>query len=222
MTTRSTLLLAVLVSLAANTSAAAGCAVSLVQAAGRHGVPPDLMLALGHAESGWKAFAINSAGVPHFPETAGAAAELVRREQARGVDSIDVGCGQINLRWHADAFDDLEQAFDPERNAEYAARFLADLHARHGDWRTAVARYHSDDPVRQRAYVERVYQRLLTLQDGAPPDYFSPRAAVPVDAPIAEEPDVRTISPRIVGVSPGRSGHAGGRVIRVPGAPQNP
>ena len=203
--------------------ARAGCVASLVQAATRHGVPPDLMLALGHAESGWKAFAINSAGTSHFPDTAAEAVALVQSEQARGIESIDVGCGQINLRWHADAFADLSEAFDPDRNAEYAARFLAELNQAHGDWTTAVARYHSSDPEAQRTYLDRVHQRLTVLQDGAPPDYFRAGSAVPevprMSEAVPEEPAARVVSPRIVTVTPSTRDDAEGRVIRLP-APQ--
>lgn len=214
-------ILALLLSLAAASPAAAGCVSSLVQAAARHGVPPDLMLALGHAESGWKAYAVNSAGTSHFPQTAAAAVALVRGEQARGVTSIDVGCGQINLRWHADAFGDLVDAFDPERNAEYAARFLAELEATHGDWPTAVAHYHSNDRQAQQAYLDRVYQRLAILQDGAPADYFSAEAvaasALPQGEPAAPgEAATRSVQPRVIDVRPAQRGDAGGRVILIP------
>ena len=51
----------------------------------------------------------------------------VRAMQANGVRSIDVGCGQINLMYHPDAFPNLELAFDPQANAAYAARFLKAL-----------------------------------------------------------------------------------------------
>ena len=220
MRTAAILILALGALMATAGPAAAGCVASLVQAAARHGVPADLMLALGHAESGWKAYAVNSAGTSHFPATEAEAIALVMREQARGIDSIDVGCGQINLRWHADAFADLSEAFDPERNAEYAARFLAELNAAHGDWMTAVARYHSSNPEAQRVYLDRVYQRLTILQDGAPPDYFRARPAVAEPRREPEEsvdpPAGRTVRPRIVGVSPGQGGDAGGRVIRLP------
>ena len=202
------------------TSAVAGCVASLVQAATRHGVPPDLMLALGHAESGWRAFAVNSAGASHFPDTAAEAVALVRSEQARGIESIDVGCGQINLRWHADAFANLADAFDPDRNAEYAARFLAELNAAHGDWMTAVARYHSSDPEAQRTYLDRVRQRLTVLQDGAPPDYFRAGSAPPevprVSEVPQEDPAARIVRPRIVTVTPSAGDDADGRVIRLP------
>ena len=216
-----TFISALLVASALAGPAAAGCVASLVQAAARHGVPADLMLALGHAESGWKAFAVNSAGASHFPETEAEAVALVRSEQARGIVSIDVGCGQINLRWHADAFADLSEAFDPEFNAEYAARFLAELKAAHGDWTTAVAHYHSSDPEAQQIYLDRIQQRLAVLQDGAPPDYFQPRRVVTVPAPSVEaapdDPAARTIRPRIVGVARELGDDAEGRVIRLPG-----
>ncbi len=38
----------------------------------------------------------------------------------RGVQSIDVGCFQINMYYHPGAFATLEQAFDPRANAAYA------------------------------------------------------------------------------------------------------
>ena len=46
--------------------------------------------------------------------------------------SIDIGCAQVNLMHHPDAFASLEQAFDPMANADYAARFLKQLHDTHG------------------------------------------------------------------------------------------
>ena len=67
-----------------------------------------------------------------------------------------MGCYQISLLYHPQAFDSLEQAFDPVANAEYAARFLAALKSRTGSWSAAVAAYHSTDPLRGGPYRERV------------------------------------------------------------------
>jgi hypothetical protein len=63
-----------------------------------------------------------------------------------GSHNIDVGCFQINLAMHRSAFTDLQQAFDPVANADYAARFLVELHAHLGNWNDAVAAYHSAQP----------------------------------------------------------------------------
>ena len=37
---------------------------------------------------------------------------------------------QVNLGYHPDAFEDLEQAFDPTYNVAYAASFLVELRGR--------------------------------------------------------------------------------------------
>lgn len=91
----------------------------------------------------------------HYPSKFAAIAE-VKRLLAQGRTNIDVGCMQINLRYHSTGFTDLKDAFDPEKNAEYAARFLAELKERHGNWRAAVEHYHSSNPVRGKNYRETV------------------------------------------------------------------
>jgi hypothetical protein len=72
------------------------------------------------------------------------------------VRSIDVGCMQVNLRHHPNAFASLEEAFDPAANARYAARFLTELHATRNDWLRAAAHYHSHTPQFADAYRARV------------------------------------------------------------------
>lgn len=52
------------------------------------------------------------------------AVRAVKKLQAQGVKSIDVGCMQINLAYHGDAFDSIEDALDPETNVTYGAKFL--------------------------------------------------------------------------------------------------
>ncbi len=80
----------------------------------------------------------------------------VRAMQARGIQSIDVGCGQINLMHHPNAFPSLEVAFDPVANAAYAAQFLKQLFAQTGDWNKATAMYHSATPEIGAEYQQRV------------------------------------------------------------------
>jgi len=73
-----------------------------------------------------------------------------------GVENIDVGCMQINLRYHGRAFANLDEAFDPAANADYAARFLKELKTRTRSWTGAAAQYHSADPVKNRPYKRKV------------------------------------------------------------------
>jgi hypothetical protein len=88
--------------------------------------------------------------------------------QAQGVRSIDVGCMQINLLHHPDAFASLDEAFDPAANAAYAVRFLKALYNQSRDWPTAVATYHSNTPDIAADYQRRV---LAVWQGGAAPTH---------------------------------------------------
>jgi hypothetical protein len=99
---------------------------------------------------------VDAEGQGAFYETKALAISAVRALQARGVRSIDVGCMQVNLMHHPDAFNSLEQAFDPMANADYAARFLVDLHGQAGAWPKATAMYHSATPDLGAAYEQKV------------------------------------------------------------------
>jgi hypothetical protein len=95
---------------------------------------------------------INAEGAGQFFATKEQAIAGVKALQARGVQSIDVGCMQVNLMYHPNAFRSLEEAFDPLLNATYATRFLNNLYAASMDWATAIAAYHSETPVLGAAY----------------------------------------------------------------------
>ncbi|MBV9734923.1 MAG: murein transglycosylase [Acidisphaera sp.] len=126
------------------------------------GLPGGLLDAIGHVESGrydaaagrvdaWP-WAINAAGQGRYAASAAEAIAAVQALRSQGVQSIDVGCFQMNLFYHPDAFASLAQAFDPDANAQAAAAFLSSLYARSGGWDTAVALYHSAVPERGEPY----------------------------------------------------------------------
>ena len=89
--------------------------------------------------------------------------------QAQGVRSIDVGCMQINLRHHPNAFANLDEAFDPAANARYAARFLNNLQATRNDWMRSASHYHSQTPELADAYRARIAAALEAEQAVPPP-----------------------------------------------------
>lgn len=66
---------------------------------------------------------VNAQGKGTYFETKAQAVREVKRLQKAGVKSIDVGCMQINLAYHPDAFKSVEEAFDPEKNVEYGQNF---------------------------------------------------------------------------------------------------
>jgi len=132
------------------------CRAAIEAAERANAVPSRLMAAIGRVESGrrdrstglshpWP-WTVNAEGDGFVYETKAQAVAAVRAMQARGVRSIDVGCMQVNLMHHPEAFASLEDAFDPVRNAAYAARFLTQLRTQTGSWPKAVAMYHSATP----------------------------------------------------------------------------
>jgi Transglycosylase SLT domain len=146
--------------IAADPAALCETAVATAEAAGH--LPPRLLHAISLVESGradartgtvhaWP-WTINAEGEGRFFETQQQAIAAVAALQARGVQSIDVGCMQINLMYHPHAFATLQDAFDPRSNAAYAARFLNTLFAEAHDWSHAIAAYHSETPTLGEAY----------------------------------------------------------------------
>ena len=142
------------------------CASSIGPAELDRKIPKDLLTAIAQTESGrWDArreavfawpWTVTSGPDGRFFPTKAEAIEHVRRLQARGVRNIDVGCMQINLRHHPNAFPDLDTAFDPAENTAYAAQFLLGLFTAHNSWGEAIRRYHSKNSKFNRPYHDKV------------------------------------------------------------------
>jgi hypothetical protein len=129
-----------------------------------HRIPSGLLAAIGFTESGrtvtgkrsvWP-WTVNAEGEGHFFESKAEAVTFVEGKLADGVESIDVGCMQINLKHHPEAFASLEDAFDPAINVAYGADFLKSLHDQANGWMAAARRYHSATPEKGQAYGELV------------------------------------------------------------------
>jgi hypothetical protein len=127
------------------------CLSAILAAEEKYNIPDHLLLSIGIQEAGrnstdgltvWP-WTVNAAGEGVFFSNREDAQDWVRQKQAQGVNSIDVGCMQVNLRWHGAQFASQDAAFDPQQNVDYAARFLLGLYQSTGDWKTAAGRYHS-------------------------------------------------------------------------------
>lgn len=184
-------LLAGTVSAAAQTDPTALCRGAIARAEGGAAIPAGLLQAIGRVESGrrnpetgsfgpWP-WTVNAEGRGHFLPSRDAAIALVRELQGRGVRSMDVGCMQVNLLHHPRAFASLDEAFDPEANARYAARFLSELQSGRNDWMVAASHYHSQTPERAAAYRARV--QAAWAQTGAATAENRALAAAPPPAP---------------------------------------
>ena len=148
-------------------------------------IPPHILSAIALTETGkrknikGKSFftptpwAINIAGKGHYFSTKEQAIIKVKSALNKGEKSIDVGCMQINLKYHGDAFETLSDAFDPYLNMRYAAEFVSSLYRRFGNWRKAVAHYHSATPHLGAPYsqkVEKNWKKAVSLFGAYSPD----------------------------------------------------
>lgn len=159
---------------------AASCQAAIAGAARKLAVPHGALGAIALVESGrpvgnrvvpWP-WSINVGGESRVYESKEAAVAAVRALREAGTASIDVGCMQINLLAHPRAFATLEQAFDPEANADYAARFLQSL-TRQAGLARAMTAYHSQTPAFAADYARRliaVWPAAADLGVAAPPD----------------------------------------------------
>jgi hypothetical protein len=146
------------------------CRAAVAAAERNYGIPPHLLAAITRVESGrrdpvtgdWHPWpwTLDVEGEGAFYDTKAQAVAAVRAAQARGVQSIDVGCAQINLFHHPNAFASLDIALDPQANANYAGQFLKELHGQYGDWNKAAAAYHSATPEIGAEYQRKVFAVL--------------------------------------------------------------
>lgn len=141
------------------------CATHIIKYEQHHRIPNGLLHAISKAESGLKdvkgkivawPWTVNAQGQGYFFPTKQAAIAAVKQMQARGIKSIDVGCMQVNLYHHPEAFKNLDKAFEPSENVKYAALFLKRLQKESNSWSKAVAHYHSVNPVHHVPYQKTV------------------------------------------------------------------
>lgn len=148
------------------------CVTSARQASAQTGVPLSVLLAITQTETGRRVdgttrpwpWTINMEGAGHWFPNRAEALDFAMEGADAGRVSFDVGCFQINYRWHGANFDSIAAMFDPEENALYAARFLAGLYSEKGDWSAAAGAYHSrteEFAARYRTTFDRYYAQAV-------------------------------------------------------------
>lgn len=166
------LLLPVIAAHAASAGPQNPCDLAARTASSTHGVPEAVMLAITRVETGrdqgeglqpWP-WAVNMGGEGYWPQSQEEAVTLAQSALDEGRLNMDIGCFQLNIRWHAKGFASLEEMFDPAANADYAARFLVDLREETGSWVEAVAAYHSRSPDLAEAYVAKIETVLAAAE----------------------------------------------------------
>ena len=125
-------------------------------------IPKNLILSIGKSESGrilknnkhviWP-WTVNHAGKSLFFDTKKQMKKYVLENVEKKDFNLDVGCMQINLKWHKNNFKKISDMFAVEPNVSYAASFLLQLKNKHGSWDKAIKHYHSSDPKKNKPYL---------------------------------------------------------------------
>jgi hypothetical protein len=131
------------------------CLNEIAQQETKYGMPTGVLKAIARVESSGSPYGeitkpwpwtLNVGGAPHYYPTKAAALTALTSFHLQSDVNIDVGCMQISLRHHPNAFADLATALDPVANVDYGALFLSALKQKSGDWEQAVGDYHSTTP----------------------------------------------------------------------------
>ena len=143
------------------------CEREMARAAASSGVPLNVLYSVGLTETGHKGelgpYDMNVDGRAIHSESLAEAMTRFAAARAGGAKLIDVGCMQINVRFHGHRFRSLAEMFDPALNVEYAANFLKTLKGQEGNWTLAVARYNAGpgNPAAERTYVCAVIRNMV-------------------------------------------------------------
>jgi hypothetical protein len=150
------------------------CESEIAAAEKKYRIPHRLFMAIGTVESGRSdgsyrkrpyPWTVCVAGKSYYFSTKSAAIAAVKKFIARGKRNIDVGCMQINLIHHKEAFKTLEEAFTPKYNVDYAARFFLSLKNTYNSWTHAVGYYHSKAEKYYKPYCAAVYSTWSSVMN---------------------------------------------------------
>ena len=126
-----------------------------LRAAAATGIPVELLLAISHVESRFHPHAINISGESFFPSSESEALRLLLRSRS----NVDIGLMQVNWGYWGDKFGlSKSDLLDPPLNVLVGAKILEHCVRVSGSWWKGVALYHSPYDLRQREYVEKVWQ----------------------------------------------------------------
>ena len=115
-------------------------------------LPRNALKAISIKESGRKdlsgklspwPWAVNVDGKSYYFHNKHDAIKFVMSESKLGRKSIDVGCAQINLKFHGKHFESIAHMLDPKHNIAYAAYFLRSKYEESKNWYAAISNYHS-------------------------------------------------------------------------------
>ncbi|WPX97821.1 Putative lytic transglycosylase [Candidatus Fokinia cryptica] len=140
----------------------------------KYNISENLLLAITVVESGiynseagmalaWP-WTIGIAGESYRFSTKSEAIKFFNSKVNQGISNIDVGCSQINYRYHAHNFENIEQMIEPANNIAYASYLIVQNYKNTSEWLKAVAQFHSLTPIYAKKYTEKILNVLKSFE----------------------------------------------------------
>ena len=139
------------------------CSESINKIENKYNIPNKLLRAISLTESGrtidkkfvaWP-WSVNVSGKSYYFKDK-ATTLIFLQKKVKYQKNIDIGCMQINFKYHNEQFKNLNTMLDPINNIDWAAKYLKKLYKRYKSWNIAISRYHSSNPERMKKYLEKV------------------------------------------------------------------
>lgn len=123
------------------------CSPHILKAAKKYGIPKRFLWGLAYVESNYKgvpwAWALNVSGRSHYFSSQKEAIRFLRGLSQNKLTYTDIGCMQINYKFHRNAFKSVTEMLEPQKNVFYGAQFLRKLYKKSKVWEKAIGDYHS-------------------------------------------------------------------------------
>jgi hypothetical protein len=110
-------------------------------------------------------------GKGNFFDTYAEAAKFLRKAIATG-ENVDIGCHQVNWKYHGHNFKNPEELLHPKHNAAYAAYFLTQHFNETKNWEKAIAYYHSRTPELGGVYLKKVQSIWNGMKGAKGKEYY--------------------------------------------------
>lgn len=147
------------------------CKNAAIAAEAKYNIPNKILQAIALVETGherdgvhsaWP-WTVNNSGRGHYFKTKSEAVGYVKKHVLLKQSSVDIGCFQINAKWHGGAFSSAAKMLNPDDGADYAGAFLKSLFEEFGDWQIAASRYHSRNASRAARYGHKIEQAIADI-----------------------------------------------------------
>ena len=138
----------------------------------KYNIPKNFLYLISLVESGrynnisktsqpWP-WSVNINGQSKFFKSKTELVSALKKYVASGKENFDVGCNQINYKYHRHNFSSIEQMASPYYNVGYSAYYLASNYLKTNNWQEAVAMYHSKNPRHGSKYIKKIRQTAKT------------------------------------------------------------